>query len=96
MFPFIPLGHVVIDTLHLLLRITDNLIELLIKQLRRLDSIEKKVTFTDRFPRDKYKYMACYEMLLDNLGVSFQWHIGKESKKLEYKDLTGPEKLKLF
>ncbi|CAH3140038.1 unnamed protein product [Pocillopora meandrina] len=96
LFPFIPLDHVVIDTLHLLLRISDNLIELLIRQLRRLDSIEKKVTFTDRFPRDKYKYMAGYEMLLNNLGVSFQWHIGKESKKLEYRDLTGPEKLKLF
>ena len=96
LFPFIPLDHVVIDTLHLLLRISDNLIELLIRQLRRLDSIEKKVTFTDGFPRDKYKYMAGYEMLLNNLGVSFQWHIGKESKKLEYRDLTGPEKLKLF
>ena len=96
LFPFIPLDHVVIDTLHLFLRISDNLIELLIRQLRRLDSIEKKVTFTDGFPRDKYKYMAGYEMLLNNLGVSFQWHIGKESKKLEYRDLTGPEKLKLF
>ena len=47
LFPFIPLDHVVIDTLHLFLRISDNLIELLIRQLRRLDSIEKKVTFTD-------------------------------------------------
>ena len=35
-------------------------------------------------------------MLLNNLGVSFQWHNGKESKKLEYRDPTGPEKLKLF
>lgn len=35
-------------------------------------------------------------MLLNNLGVSFQWHIGKESKKLECRDLTVPEKLKLF
>ena len=40
--------------------------------------------------------MAGYEMLLNNLGVSFQWHIGEKSKKLEYRDLTGPDKLKLF
>ena len=35
-------------------------------------------------------------MLLNNLGVSFQWHIRKESKKLKYRDLTGSEKFKLF
>ena len=68
----------------------------LISQLRRLDSVEKKVTLTDGFPRDKFKYMVGYEMLLNNLGVSFQWHIGKERKKLEHRDLAGPEKLKLF
>ena len=39
------------------------------------------------------KYREGYEMLLNKLGVSFQWHIGKKSKKLEYRDLTGPKKL---
>ena len=28
--------------------------------------------------------------------ASLQWQIGKDTKKLEYRDLTGPEKLKLF
>ena len=83
LFPFIPLDHVVIDTLHLFLRISDNLIELLITQLRQLYSIEKKVMFPDGFPRHKYKHMAGYETFRGNLGISFQWHIGKESKKLE-------------
>ena len=96
LFSFIPLDHVIIDTLHLFLRISDNLIELLIRELRRQDSIEKKVKFNDGFSREKYKYMAGYEKFLQNMGISFQWHIGKESKKLEYRDLTGPEKLKLF
>ena len=96
LFPFIPLDHVVIDTLHLFLRISDNLIELLIRELKRQDAIEKKVTFNDGFPRDKYKHMAGYEAFLQNLGISFQWNIGKDSKKLEYRDLTGPEKLKVF
>ena len=89
-FPFIPLDHVVIDTLHLFLRISDNLIELLIRQLRTLDSIEKKMTFSDGFSRDKYKHMAGYEQFLSSLGISFQWQIGKDTKKLEYRDLTGP------
>lgn len=96
LFAFIPLDHVVIDTLHLFLRISDNLIELLIRQLRMLDSIEKKVTFPNGFSREKYKHMARYETFLANLGISFQRNIGKETKKLEYRDLTGLEKLKLF
>lgn len=45
--PFIPLDHVIIDTLHLFLRISDNLIELLIRELKRQDAIEKKVTYND-------------------------------------------------
>ncbi|CAH3025553.1 unnamed protein product, partial [Porites evermanni] len=45
LFNFIPIDHVVIDTLHLLLRISDNLIELLIRELRRKDAIDKVSTF---------------------------------------------------
>ena len=53
LFSFIPLDHVIIDTLHLFLRISDNLIELLIRELRRQDSIEKTVKFNDGFSREK-------------------------------------------
>ena len=38
LFPFIPLDHVIIDTLHLFLRIADILINLLIRDLRTLDA----------------------------------------------------------
>ena len=96
LFSFIPISHVIIDTLHLYLRITDNLIELLIRELKRADAIEKKKQFTDNFPRDKYKHMAEYEKYLQSLGIPFQFYVGKESKQLEYRDLTGPEKQKLF
>ena len=88
--------HVIIDTLHLFLRISDVLIDLLIRELRRSDSIEKMKTFSDGFPRDKYKHMASYEEFVKSIGISFNFRINKESKKLEYRDLTGPEKLKLF
>lgn len=96
LFSFIPTSHVVIDTLHLYLRITDNLIELIIRELKRCDAIEKKKTFTDNFERDKYKHMAEYEKYLQSLGIQFQFYVGKATKQLEYRDLTGPEKQKLF
>ena len=42
LFDFIPMDHVIIDTLYLFLRISDVLIDLLIRELRRSDAIEKK------------------------------------------------------
>lgn len=37
--------------------------------------------------------MARYEKFLQDLGISFEWRLNKDSKQLEYRDLTGPEKL---
>ena len=96
MFPFIPLSHVIIDTLHLYLRICDNLIQLFIRELKIGDSIHQKKTYSDNFSRDKYKHMAGYERYLQSLGIRFHWYVRKETKQLEYRDLTGPEKVKLF
>lgn len=84
LFPFIPIDHVIIDTLHLFLRISDNLIELLIRELTRQDAVGKLQKFPNGFQREKHKHMA------------FSWKINKDTKKLEYRDLTGPEKLILF
>ena len=47
LFPKIPLKRVVIDPLHLFLRVTDNLTNLLITELRRLDSL-KQANYTDK------------------------------------------------
>ena len=41
LFPMILISRVVIDNLHLFLRIMDNLVNLLITDLRRLDGVEK-------------------------------------------------------
>jgi len=49
LFNFIPIDHVIIDTLHLFLRISDNFIELLIRELRRKDAIDKVSTFSNGF-----------------------------------------------
>ena len=40
--------------------------------------------------------MARYETFLQSLGIPFNWYVGKETKHLEYIDLTGPEKVKVF
>ena len=93
MFSFIPIDHVIIDTPHLFLRISDDLIELLIRELRRSDVIEKVKSFSAGFSREKYKHMARYETFLQDLGISFEWRLNKDAKQLEYRDLTGPEKL---
>ena len=78
------------------LRISDNLIELLIRELHRKDAIDKLSTFSNGFCRNRYRHMAGYEKLLKEIGISFEWKINKDTKKLEYRDLTGPEKLLLF
>ena len=97
LFPEIPLDHVIIDSLHLFLRISDNLINLLILELRRQDAIDKKKVFNDGFDRAKYKHMVGFEKYLNqDLHISFNWFICKDSKKLKWRDLTGPEKVKLF
>ena len=36
------------------------------------------------------------EKFLKELGIDFEWKINKDTKKLEYRDLTGPEKLLFF
>lgn len=67
------MDHVIIDTLHLFLRISDVLIDLLIRELKRSDAIEKKKSFSEGFVQDKYKHMAAYEDLLKSLGINFHF-----------------------
>ena len=42
LFYFIPMDHVVIDNLHMFLRISDVLIDLFIRELKRCDAVDKK------------------------------------------------------
>ena len=87
------MDHVIIDTLHLFLRISDNLFKLPIRELKRQDAIDKVKRFPTGFNREKYKHMAGYEHFLRQTGISFEWRVESNTKKLEYRDLTGPEKL---
>ena len=63
LFDFIPMDHVVIDTLNLFLKVSDVLIELLILELRTQDAINKNQTFANGFARDKFNHMAKYRNL---------------------------------
>ena len=76
--------------------ISDNLLELLIRELCRKDAIDKVSTFSNGFCQNGYKHMAGYKKFVKELGINFEWKINKDTKKLECKDLTGPEKFLLF
>ena len=40
--------------------------------------------------------MTGYETFLKNLGISFEWRIHKNTKKLDCRDQMGPEILKVM
>ena len=97
LFPTIPLSHIVIDNLHLFLRVADVLINLLITELRRQDVIDQRKRFNGQFDVSKFKHIAAYEKFVTSLGIpSFSFYIGQTSGQLKCRSLTGPEKLKLF
>ena len=84
----------IIDILHLFLRVADVLINLLIRDLRILDGIEKATTILP--DRQKDKNMRTYEDFLNGpCKIRFKWYLD-DSNKFAYRDLTGPEKHRLF
>ncbi len=96
LFPTIPLINVVIDNLHMFLRVADRLIDLLIVELRRQDCIEKTKKFSS-FDVTSYRHLDHFERFVTSLGIpSYHFWIGKQSKQLKWRTLTGPEKLKVF
>ena len=79
------------DILHLFLRISDVLTNVLILELRRLDGIEKQVRALNR---DKAANMTQHEHFLNHqCKISFQWYINKESKTLQWRDLQDPRNI---
>ena len=56
-FDFIEMDHMIIDTLHLFLRICDTLIENLIRQPTLADPIEKITALSSGFDVGKHKHM---------------------------------------
>jgi len=78
-------------SLHLFLRIADVLINLLIRDLGIKDGLNKAI----EVPIDSYTKL--YETILnETCKIRFKWNIDKYSKEIKCRDLTGPEKVKLF
>ena len=93
-FLSISIDYIIIDTLHLFLRIADLLINLLIMELRRQDGIDKKKSF--KLDRTKLTHLATYETFLnEECKIPFRWY-SEEEKHLKWRDLTGTEKHRLF
>ena len=90
LFPTIPLDHVIPDVLHLFLRVTDVLFNLLVTDIRRQDGIDLEELPTT-------SSMSKLETFFnDTCHIPFKFAICKETKSLKWRDLMGPEKLILL
>ena len=93
LFNFIPIDHVVIDMLHLFLRVADLLINLLIQDLRREDGILKATEIASIMQPG----ITAYETFFNTVcKINFKWYTNRDTRQLQWRDLTGPEKVKLF
>ena len=61
-----------------------------------MHAVDKKKTFSERFLRNKYKRMSGYEDFVKSIGINFHFRVNKDTKMLDYRDLTGPEILTFF
>ncbi|XP_028418693.1 uncharacterized protein LOC114544180 [Dendronephthya gigantea] len=94
----IELDHVILDELHLLLRITDRLTENIINEVMQRDS---KADFTKKSGEEKGIYLKRLVSVINELGITFAiWEKrnadGKGSGSYDWTSLVGSEKKKLI
>ena len=88
LFPFIPLAKVVIDNLHLFLRVSDVFVDLLIEELLRQDAIDKSKKYA-RLDTHKYNHIATFEKFVTSIGIpNFNLFLGADSK-MKWRSFTG-------
>lgn len=96
LFPMIPLTNVVIDNLHLFLRVSDVLFNQLIIELKRQDSIASTTTFQST-NLQRYRHLNEFQLFVTSLGIpDYKFYVCQSSKQLKSRSLTGPEKLKVM
>lgn len=91
----IPIHRYMIDMLHLFLRISDTLFNLLVKDCSLADNFDPQTI--SKFEIGKYKHMNSLQHFLNercNVKFTFLWT--SETKKLTWRDLMGPDKARLF
>ena len=95
LFPSIPLSNVVIDNLHMFLRVSDVLLSQLIDQLKAEDRIEQAKKFSN-WDITQHRHLKAYENFVGSLGIpNYHFYVGRNSRILKVRSLTGPEKLKM-
>ena len=97
----IPLDHIVIDELHLLLRITDVLLENIIEDAMERDDKESILMTQRREKLERGKHLRKLAEIINNCGVTFNvWEKknadGKGSGTVDWTSLMGDEKRKLL
>ena len=91
----IPNSRYMIDMLHLYLRISDTLFNLLVKDCSLADNFD--AFSISKFDLIKYKHMNSLQHFLnEKCNVSFKFMWIAETRKLTWRDLSGPEKTRLF
>ena len=85
LFDFIPMDHVIIDTLHLFLRISDNLFELPIRELKRQDAIDKVKRFPTGFNRKNINTWLVMNIFLGRQ----EFHLNREWNQTQKSLNTG-------
>lgn len=85
----------VIDNLHMFLRVSDVLLNQLHDRLKAEDAIGKAQKFSN-WDITKHKHLKAYEDFVASLDIpNYHFYLGKNSKVLKVRSLTGAEKLKL-
>ena len=87
-FDFIPITRVVLDTLYLFLRISDQLIHQLIRDIKQMDN-KTNSTKLDKITDDRMARICSFQTFI-------KYHVGKDKGRLKYRDVTGPEKQNIF
>lgn len=91
----IPISRYMIDMLHLFLRISDTLFNLLVKDCCLADQFD--MSAINKFDVAKYKHMNSLQHFLnEKCNVNFKFFWVPETKKLTWRDLVGPEKVRFL
>ena len=90
LFKMIEVDHVICDSLHLFLRITDRLLLLLVSECRRQDGLN-----TIKQIKENNVHMMKLQKLLKDNNIFFSWKTD-DNGHIIYPELRGPEKVKLY
>lgn len=86
--------RVVVDNLHKFSRVGNTLIDILIGSLLTLDRVNQSLHVRRL---TGLTHLATFKNTVKEIGMSgYSIWIGRESKKLKWRLLNGPEKLKVF